>query len=110
MHHVALVAVEDKDRVDVIRSHLNIWPQDLVNPRQQHNSLIHPCGILTVVVMGCGERCKLHLCDAAIYLPLKHHDKREHHTIPNDLHHHCCPLCVVRRCADVSRLFSNDLK
>ena len=41
----------------------------LVNPRQ-HNCLVHPCGILTVVVMGCGERCELLLRNAAICLPL----------------------------------------
>jgi hypothetical protein len=72
-HHVALVAVEDEDRDDVFRSHLDIRLQYLVSPRQ-HNCLVHPCGILTVVVMGCGESCKLLLRNVAICLPLKHHD------------------------------------
>jgi len=50
-HHVASVAVEDEDRDDVFRSRVDIRLHDLVNPCQ-HNCLVHPCGILTVVVMG----------------------------------------------------------
>ena len=63
-HHVVLVAVKVEVRDDVIRSRLDIWPQDIINPGQ-HNCFIHPCGILTMVVMECWEHCKLLLCNAA---------------------------------------------
>jgi hypothetical protein len=65
---------------------------------------------LTVVVMGCGERCKLLLRNVTICLPLKHHHRREHRTIPRDGHRHCRPLCVVSRRADVDGLLSDELK
>ncbi len=64
-HHVALVAVEDEERDNVVLGHLNIRPQDLVNPRN-HNHLVHPCVFLAAIAVGCGVCCKLRLCNAAI--------------------------------------------
>ena len=63
-----------------------------------------------MVVMGCGEHCELLLPNAAICLPLKHHDRWEHRTISCNGHRHCHPLYVVSRRADVDGLLSDELK
>ncbi len=68
-HHVALVAVEDEEWDDVIQSRFDVRPQDIVNPCK-HNHLVYPCVVLAAILVGCRVRCKLRLCNAAIWLPL----------------------------------------
>jgi hypothetical protein len=90
----ALVAVEDEEWDDVIQCRFDIRPQNIVNPRK-HNRLVHPCVFLAARAVGCRLCCKLHLCNATIWLPLKNHHQWEHHTIGSDCHHHSFPLVVV---------------
>ncbi len=94
-HHVALVAVKDEGWDDVIRSHFDIRPQDIVNSRK-HYRLVHPGVFLAAIAVGPPVRHELRLCDAAIWLPLKNHHRWEHSTIGSDRHRHSRPLVVVR--------------
>jgi hypothetical protein len=93
-HHVALIAVKDEEWDAVIRSRFDIRSQDLVNP-YNHNRLVHPCIFLAAIAVGCRVHCKLCLCNAAIWLPLKNYHQWEHCTIGGDRHRQSCPLVVV---------------
>ncbi len=69
-HHMASVAIQNQEWDDVLGCHCDNRRRHLLNLRK-HHLLVHPCGILTAIMVGCLVCWELTSCDALVVLSLK---------------------------------------